>query len=199
MWMTEGLDEGPVFLSRATPIEGEENAGALGARLTEMGADLLVESLAALEAGRVERHEQDASRATYAPKIRSGDGRLSFEEPAVALERRVRAYTPAPGAWVDLESGRLGVLAARAEGGAGADGGGPGSGAAPRGLDPLPIPPGTVTAIDRDRGMAVACAEGTLWIARVRPAGRKEMAASDFANGARFRAGSRLALAPSAS
>jgi methionyl-tRNA formyltransferase len=193
MWMTEGLDEGPVFLSRATPIGADESAGTLGARLTAMGADLLSESLAALEAGRAARHDQDGAGATYAPKFRTADARLSFDEAAVALERRVRAYTPAPGAWVDLESGRLGVLAARAE-----ENGGVAAGA-PRGLDPLPTPSGTITGIDRERGIGVACGEGTLWITRVRPAGRKEMAAADYANGARLRVGERLALKAAAS
>ena len=195
MWMTEGLDEGPVCLSRATAVAAGENAGTLGARLTAMGAELLVESLAAIEGGSAPRVPQDASAATYAAKIRTADARLSFDESAITLERRVRAYTPAPGAWVDLENARLAVLAARAEGAAGGSSSPAApSPSAPRALDPLPTPAGTVVDISRDRGLGVACAAGTLWIERVRPAGRKDMSGADYANGARLRVGSRLPL-----
>jgi len=175
MWMTEGLDEGPVFLRRATPIGPEEDAGSLGERLTELGAELLVESLQRLERGEALREEQDHAQATYAPKLRTADGRLSLAEPAAALVRRVRAYSPAPGAWLDLERGRLAVLAATAdEGHAGA--------------------PGIVAGIDRDRGLGIACGAGVLWLARVRPAGRNEMSGAAYANGARLSIGAAVAV-----
>ncbi|HET9950704.1 MAG TPA: methionyl-tRNA formyltransferase [Candidatus Eisenbacteria bacterium] len=191
MWMTEGLDEGDVFLSRPTPIAPGENAGALGERLTEMGADLLAESLSLLDRGLGTRRPQDHALATYAPKIRGEDARLLFEAPAAELARRVRAYTPAPGAWIDLEAGRLVVVAANADEGEGAAAA---AATAPRGLDLLPTPPGSVAGIDRARGLGVACGKGTLWLARVRPAGRKEMSGADYANGARLRPGSPLPL-----
>ncbi|MEK7315950.1 MAG: hypothetical protein AAB011_07210, partial [Candidatus Eisenbacteria bacterium] len=138
--------------------------------------------------GVATRREQDHARATYAPKLRTADARLTFTDPADLLARRVRAYTPEPGAWLDLESGRLVVLAASAADEAGA----PSDPSAPRAIDSLPAPPGTVRAIDRARGLGVACGQGTLWLTRVRPAGRKEMSGADYANGARLRAGSLL-------
>jgi methionyl-tRNA formyltransferase len=191
MWMTAGLDEGPVFLERETPIDPAENAGTLGERLAGMGADLLSESLDRLERGESIRQEQDPDRATVAPKLRTEDARLALEDSADAIARRVRAYTPEPGAWLPLESGRLVVLAAAAAAGvAGAAAGG----AAPRGIDTLPTPPGTIVGIDRARGLGVACAPGTLWIERLRPEGRKEMSGGDYANGARLRVGDRLAV-----
>ncbi|MEK7348793.1 MAG: methionyl-tRNA formyltransferase [Candidatus Eisenbacteria bacterium] len=190
MWMTEGLDEGPVFLERATPVAPEENAEALGVRLAAMGAELLAESLALIGRGVATRREQDHDRATYAPKLKSADALLSFTDAAELLARRVRAYTPEPGAWLDLESGRLVVLEASAGDAAGALA----NPAAPRGLDPLPAPAGTVRAIDRARGLGVACGRGTLWLKRVRPAGRKEMSGADYANGARLTTGSLLPL-----
>lgn len=193
MWMTEGLDEGPVFLTRATPIAPEENAETLGVRLAAMGAELLAESIDLIGRGVATRREQDHVRATYAPKLKTADARLSLADSAETLARRVRAYTPEPGAWLDLESERLVVLAATA-GDAAADSKEPSDPAAPRGLDSLPTPVGTVRAIDRARGLGVACGAGTLWLARVRPAGRKEMSGADYANGARLRAGSLLPL-----
>jgi len=174
MWMTERLDEGPVFLRRATPIGPHDDAGALGERLTSLGADLLIESLARLERGDAVREEQDHARATYAPKLRTAEGRLSLTEPAAALVRRVRAYSPAPGAWLDLERGRLGVLAATSDD-------------APGGV------PGIVAGIDRARGLGLACGRGVLWLARVRPAGRNEMSGAAYANGARLTVGAEIA------
>ncbi|HSQ59063.1 MAG TPA: methionyl-tRNA formyltransferase, partial [Acidobacteriota bacterium] len=138
MWMTEGLDEGPVFLRRATPIAPEENAGPLSARLAAMGAELLAETLARIAKGDSIREEQDHGHASYAGKVRTEDGRIDLAGPAVTASRVVRAFTPAPGAYLDLESGRLAVLAASAEPAGAA------SSAAPRGVDPLPVPPGTI-------------------------------------------------------
>jgi methionyl-tRNA formyltransferase len=188
MWMTEGLDEGPVFLRRATPIAPDEDAGTLGERLAPLGADLLAESLDAIARGAIAREEQDHARATHAPKLRTEDARLPLAAGAADLVRRVRAYTPAPGAWLELDAGRLTVLRASAD----AAGAGP-EGAAPRGLDPLPSPPGVVVGNERARGLGIACGEGTLWLSRVRPAGRKEMSGADYANGARLRPGARIA------
>ena len=148
MWMNEGLDEGPVFLERATPIAPEENAQTLGARLAGIGAELLAESIDLLQRGVATRREQDHARATYAPKLKTADARLTFADPADLLERRVRAYMPEPGAWLDLESGRLVVLAASAADAARE----PSDPSAPRALDSLPAPVGTVRSIDRRRG-----------------------------------------------
>lgn len=193
MWMTEGLDEGPVFLERATPIASGENAAMLGNRLAEMGAELLAESLALSARGVVTRRAQDHARATYAPKLRTADARLAVSGSSDDLERRVRAYTPEPGAWLDLGSGRLVVLAATADPAAATTGAG--VVAAPPGTAAVAAPPaGTVIAIDRARGLGVACGHGTLWLSRVRPAGRKEMSGADYANGARLQPGSPLPL-----
>jgi len=186
LWMNAGLDEGPVFLERATTIDPEENAGTLGERLAGVGAELLAESVDRVERGDVVRREQDPALATYAPKLRTGDARLDVAQPAERNARRVRAFTPEPGAWLSLDSGRLVVLAARV--------GDASDGAGPRGLDALPQAAGAIVGIDRGRGLGVACAEGTLWIERLRPEGRKEMSGADYANGARLRVGDRLAV-----
>ena len=184
MWMTEGLDEGPVFLERATPIAPDENAETLGARLAEMGAALLAESLDRSARGDVARREQDHARATYAPKLKTADAQLFLADDSSALARRIRAYTPAPGAWLDLESERLVVLSATSDG-------------APALTDAAltAVPPvGAILSVDRARGIGVACGHGTLWLERVRPAGRKEMSGADYANGARLKPGSLLPL-----
>lgn len=178
MWMTEGLDEGPVFLSEATPIGPEEDAGSLAARLAAMGADLLARSLDRVERGEIERLAQDPARATYAPKLTPGLSELTLDLTAEAFARRVRALSPAPGAHLPIAGGRLQVLVAEptAEEDAGAAGAAPGS----------------ILALDRTRGIRLGLARGSVWLTRVRPSGRKEMLGWDYANGARLAPGARL-------
>lgn len=189
MWMTEGLDEGPIFLRRATPIDRDEDAGALGARLAALGAECLAETLDRIERGEIVKLAQDSAEATLAPKVRAVDARLRLDEPAQMLARRVRAYSPEPGAYLALGSGRLLVLSAgpgdAAEAAAGS------RGTVDLGSRPAP---GTILHVDPSRGLLIALSEGTLWLRRVKPAGRREMGAADFANGARLKPGSRLPL-----
>ena len=175
MWMTEGLDEGPVFLSRSTPIDKEEDAGTLGARLALLGAECLAESVARIERGDAARLEQDPAGATYAPKIAPDAGRLTLDRSADELARRVRAFTPEPGAYLQLGAERLAVLSAEADEDVGAS-------------------PGSVVALDRAKGIRIALAEGSIWLRRVRPGGRREMPGFDFANGARLKPGALLTL-----
>lgn len=176
MWMTEGLDEGPVFLFRSTPIGDDEDAGALGSRLALLGAECLADSLARIDRGEIARREQDSAGATYAPKIAPDAGRLGLDRSAAELARRVRAYTPEPGAYLTLDSGRLSVLAAESDEGANA-------------------PVGEVLALDRAKGIRVALPDGSIWLRRVRPSGRRDMSGFDYANGARLKPGSPLPLA----
>jgi methionyl-tRNA formyltransferase len=190
MWMTEGLDEGPVFLSRAVPIGEDEDAGALASRLAELGAACLSETLDRIGRGEMVRAEQHPARATVTRKLGAADARLRPEEPPDVLVRRVRAFAPEPGAYLLLEAPgvpgaldgtpapeRLLVLEAAV-----------GSSA------PREEPPGTVLGVDRARGVEIALPAGSLWLKRVKPAGRRAMDGAEYANGRRLRAGSRLAL-----
>jgi methionyl-tRNA formyltransferase len=186
MWMTEGLDEGPIFASRATPIDPNEDAGALGARLASLGAECLAETLDRIERGEFVKTPQDAARATLAPKVRAEEARLRLTEPASLLARRVRAYAPEPGAYLALSGGRLLVVAAEP--------GEPGAGAGATGAATGGAAVGTVLRVDASRGLEIALSAGTLWLRRVKPAGRREMAAADYANGARLKPGVRLPL-----
>jgi len=177
MWMTEGLDEGPLFLSRATPIGEDETAGSLAERLAALGAGCLVESVERIERGEIARAEQDSSRATYAPKIGPKDARLDAGGDVLPFTRRVRAFAPDPGAYLELSSGRLQVLAAH-----------PGDPADGTGA------PGEILAVDRARGIRMRLGAGSAWLERVRPAGKRLMTGAEYANGARLGPGARLPL-----
>jgi methionyl-tRNA formyltransferase len=177
MWMTEKLDEGPLFGSLRVPIGPDEDSGSLTERLAELGARCLSETLDSIERGEIVRLAQDSARATYSGKLTREDARLSLTEDPLAFARRVRAFAPRPGAFLALEGGdTLLVLA-----------GSPGRSS--HGED---LAPGTVLALDPGRGIELALARGSAWLTRVRPGGRKEMGGFDYANGARLRAGSRL-------
>ncbi|HEX7077808.1 MAG TPA: methionyl-tRNA formyltransferase [Candidatus Eisenbacteria bacterium] len=178
MWITEGLDEGPTFLSVKTPIGPAEDAGALGERLAALGASCLAETLDRIERGEIVREAQDPARATYAPKIGPGDARLSSTEAPAAFANRVRAMAPEPGAFLPLAAGRLIVLAAT-----------PGRDAPPDGA-----PPGTVLRVAREAGIEMALLAGSIWLQRVKPEGRRAMTGADYANGARLLPGSRLPI-----
>jgi methionyl-tRNA formyltransferase len=179
MWMTEGLDEGPVFETIETPIEPMEDAGALGARLARLGAECLSRALDRIERGEREGRPQDGARSTYAPKIAPDAGRLDLALDAGEIERRVRAYTPDPGAFFDTPSGRLTLIGAKA---------------AP---EEPGAAPGMVLGVDQERGLRIALAQGSIWIAALKPSGRRAMSGRDYANGARLKPGSSLLTAAS--
>ena len=177
MWMTEGLDEGPLFLSREVPIGETEDAGTLEGRLAVLGAECLAATLDRIERGEVVRREQDASRATMTRKLRAADARLAPADPPETLARRVRACAPDPGAYFTLGQERLLVLEATP------------------GLDgPRAEAPGTILGVDRARGLEVALPLGSLWLARVKPAGRNAMSGAEYANGKRLKVGDRLPI-----
>lgn len=106
MRMDEGLDTGPVYGARETPIGASETAADLHDRLAELGARLLADSLTALLAGELRAIPQRPELATHAPKIAKADGALDWRCPAAELERRVRAFNPWPVAEAALDDGR---------------------------------------------------------------------------------------------
>lgn len=179
MLIDEGLDTGPLLLSRATAIGEEETAGELEARLARLGGGLLVETLRGLAEGTVIPRPQDSTRATLAPLIKKEDGLIDWRLPAEALARRVRGFHPWPGAYTSLRGRGLRVLQARVETG----------GAGHPGRAELP---GTLLQIDR-HGLVVSGGDGTaLRLIEVQPESRHAMPAAAFAAGARLAVGDRL-------
>lgn len=121
MQMDEELDHGPVLAQLETPIGERETAAELGGRLSELGASLLVQTLAGLD--RIRPREQDHAAATRAGKLQKSDGELSWDLPAVELDRRVRAFDPWPGVTLPYAGRRVKVLRGHVgEGGAGEPG-----------------------------------------------------------------------------
>jgi methionyl-tRNA formyltransferase len=169
MQMDEGLDTGPVLAHRAIPIGVEDDFGSLHDRLAKLGAQLLLEVLAAIQGGIARPTAQPAHGVTYAPKIDKSETWLRWDESADAVERAVRAFRPAPGALARWHGEPMKIWRARVETGGGV--------------------PGTV--IDSEK-FAVACGSGVLVIEEVQPAGGRRMSAADFLRGHRVASGMRL-------
>ncbi|HEX9099072.1 MAG TPA: methionyl-tRNA formyltransferase [Candidatus Dormibacteraeota bacterium] len=114
MKMDEQLDHGPILAMRRTEIGLREDAQGLTARLSRLGADLLVDTLTRLD--RIEPSEQDHELATVAPRLRRENGELDWEMDAAEMDRRVRALQPWPGTTLPTARGRVKVLSGHVEG-----------------------------------------------------------------------------------
>ncbi len=110
MKLDEGMDTGPIMAKREIPILPGETAGELEARLAEIGAQLLLEALPDYIAGLIQPQPQPQEGVTLAPRISTEAAGIDWTCPAVALERHVRAFAPAPGAFTTWNGTRLKVL-----------------------------------------------------------------------------------------
>lgn len=163
MLVDETEDTGPILAQRSTAIGARETAGELSERLAALGAELLLETIPQWLAGEIEPQAQDAALATRARRVRKDAGRIDWALPAAQIARNVRAYTPWPGAFTELEGQRVRLAAATAETGGGA--------------------PGKVVKVGGD-AIHVATGEGLLGVERLQRAGKREMSAAEFARGA---------------
>jgi methionyl-tRNA formyltransferase len=173
LFMDEGVDTGDVILCERTAIRDDDDAGTLAARLAAMGAPLLATSVVLAAAGRAPRKPQDRAAGSYARKLRKRDGHVDWDLPAREVWAHARAVTPWPGATTSFRGRRVLVVRSLAEAG------------------PPAGPPGTLLGADHD-GIRVACAEGVLRVTRVKPDGRAELDAAEWARGARPRPGERF-------
>ncbi len=176
LFMDEDIDTGDCVLQRWLAIEAADHAGTLAAKLAGLGAPLLAESLLLAHVGRAPRRPQDRSAGSYARKLAKSDGLMDWRHDAVTVWNRQRAVTPWPGATTGFEGRRL--LVTRAW---------------PHHALAVKEDAGTVLAVTH-QGVMVACAPGVLVLERVKPEGRGEMTAAEWARGARVAAGVRLAL-----
>ena len=166
--MEPGLDTGPVLAIEQVAIEPGATASDLHDALAARAAGMIGEVVDAIALGRARATPQPEVGVTYAPKLDREAGRLDWRRPATALERQVRAFTPWPGCWTEMEGARLRVLGAEPA---------PGSG-----------PPGLVL----DDRLTVACGEGALRLTRVQREGARPLAAEAFLRGHPIAAGARL-------
>jgi methionyl-tRNA formyltransferase len=164
MQMEAGLDTGPILLERRTPIAPDETGGSLHDRLAVLGSEILTEGLARLIDGSLpEPMAQSAQGIEYAHKLDKAEAQLDWNLPALALERKVRAFDPWPVAETRIGEERVRVWAARA-------------------ISQATLSaPGTVIAASAS-GIDIACAEGVLRISEIQRDGGRRMPVRDWLN-----------------
>jgi len=173
MQMDEGLDTGPLLLVERLPIAPDDTAATLHDKLAALGARLIVQALAQAEAGILRAVPQPDQGACYAHKIDKAQARVDWTQPAEAIERRIRAFDPTPGAYTLWQGEPLKLWRARAE---------PGDAAQA---------PGTVL-VANDQGIVVQCGQGHLRLLTLQRAGGKRLPVADFLRGQVLPAGARL-------
>ena len=170
MQMDEGLDTGAMLLMEDIAITPATTGGSLHDALSVLGARMAVEALRRLEAGRLPAEPQPPEGVTYAAKLAKEEGRIDWRRPAAEIDRQLRAFTPWPGVWFELNGERIKLISARPVQGKGE--------------------PGQVL----DDELTVACGEGAVKIEALQRAGKGAMAAADLLRGFGIPAGTRLDL-----
>ncbi len=163
MYMDEGLDTGDILLQRSVEILPNDTGGSLHDRLAQIAPEALLESLRLVAAGNAPRIPQDNARATYAPKLKREHGLIDWSESAEAIERKIRAYNPWPGAFMKVDRQNLKVFSAS--------------------VVDLNGRPGEVLRSDKD--LIVAAGKGALSLAEVQLEGKRRMTAAEFLRGHR--------------
>jgi methionyl-tRNA formyltransferase len=168
MEMDAGLDTGPMIEAERIPIDPSDTAGTLEAKLAELGGRALTSVLERMAAGDlIRRTPQPAAGIMRAPKIRVAEAAIDWNASAVSIDRQIRAFDPAPGAFASYEGQRVKVW--RAEPSEVATG----------------APPGAVVDVGAV-SVAVACGSGTIELAELQPPGARRMPAAAFLAGRRL-------------
>ena len=167
MQMDAGLDTGAILLVRSTPIAADETSTTLTERLAAIGAELAVAGLADAGTGRLAARPQPESGATYATKIAKAEATIDWRDPAVVIERRLRAFDPFPGARSLLGGETLTCWRGEVR--------------IPTGGTTRPVP-GEIVGVEAG-AIVVACGEGWLALTELQRAGGRRMAAADFLRG----------------
>jgi methionyl-tRNA formyltransferase len=167
------MDAGPILLQRTCPIRAEDDAGSLHDRLAVLGAAALADAARILAGGEGRWVPQDPAKVSLAPKLGDADCRVEMAGDPVSLVNRIRGLSPVPGAYLTLADGqRLRLLKAEVREGSG--------------------PPGTILAVEQ-APVVVATGGGAIGLLEVQPAGKRRMAAAEFARGRRLRVGAAYA------
>jgi methionyl-tRNA formyltransferase len=156
------MDAGPTFGVMTETIRPTDTAGDLLGRLAEGGAGLLVATLDGIEDGSLEARPQPSEGVSLAPKITVDDARVDWSEPAAAVDRRIRACTPGPGAWSTVAGERIKIGPVTLDGGE-------------------PLPPGRLAVTKSS--VHVGTATTPVRLGTVKPFGKREMPAADWARG----------------
>jgi methionyl-tRNA formyltransferase len=173
MQLVEKMDAGPIYLQEAAPVAPDETTGSLQAKLTPVGARLLMETLRRLKLGSLTAETQNETMVSFAPLLKKEDGLINWHETAPAIERRVRGLDPWPGASTHVGGKLLKIHRAKVIASEGS------------------TRPGEVVRSDAD-GFWVATGSGIIGLEEVQLENRKRLPGAVFLKGARINAGDHL-------
>jgi methionyl-tRNA formyltransferase len=176
MQMNAGLDTGDILFQEKVAIGPQETGESLYEKLAELGGQMIVRYLPAIESGDINPVPQDDERSSYAPMLRKEMGEIDWTMPAAQIERRLRGMLPWPGAYTKLDGHVLKVWKAEV--------------AEPE-QDAGPVLPGTVLYTDKSR-ICVRTGDGVLALLEVQAEGKKRMGTDAFLRGTKIPAGTLL-------
>jgi methionyl-tRNA formyltransferase len=160
--MAEGLDTGDILLQRKTDISPTDTGGSLHDRLAQIGPEALLQSLRLLATGSAPRIPQSNVFATYAPKLKREDGRIDWSEPAEVIERKIRAFNPWPGTFMELDDRNLKIFSSA--------------------IVDLSGEPGEVLRSEKE--LVIAAGKNAVLLDEVQLEGKRRMRVADFLRGA---------------
>jgi len=173
MLMDEGLDTGDILFTSKTQISPDDTSATLHNRLADLGADLLIKTLKAIEADNINPIPQDHTIATYAPMLKKKDGHINWEMAADKLEAFIRGMTPWPGAFTFCKNTRLKIFSSKPI------------------IMPVDTPPGTVLRGFPDE-LHIATGKGALSILEIQGQSGKRLLIKDFLRGFKLPVGTIL-------
>ncbi|NNE69543.1 MAG: methionyl-tRNA formyltransferase [Rhodothermales bacterium] len=169
-FLREKVDTGNMILQRAMPIDPDDTTGDIHDRMMHLGASAVVETVRAIDSGKVEEIPQDNAAATPAPKVFREQAEIPWSLDAGAVHNHIRGHSPVPCAWTESPVGTLKVFRSRLVEGTG--------------------DPGQV--LESDQGLVVACGQGAVALLEVQPPGKRRMSADAFLRGRSFEVGAFL-------
>ena len=172
MMTDKGIDTGDMLLKAETPYMKGETAGELTVRMAELGANLLIDTLKAMETGTLERIPQDHEKMTYDPMLTKEMGVIDWTHSAVDIVNRIHGLNPWPGCSTAIEGGRLKLLRAEVAEGKGQ--------------------PGEVIVADPKQGLVIAAGEGAVRVTQLQAPGGKPMNSKDYLRGHPMAVGTEL-------
>src|SRR6266700_1483057 len=161
MYMDEGLDTGDILLQRTIDIVPADTGGSLHDRLAKVAPEVVLESLRMLEKNSAPRIPQDNAQATWAPKLKREHGRIDWSEMAEAIERKIRAFNPWPGAFMEISGRNLKIFSAS--------------------VVDLSGEPGEILKSENE--LVIAAGKGALLLGEVQLEGKRKMSAAEFLRG----------------
>ncbi len=167
-----GIDDGDMLLKREMPMPEDMTCGELTEKLSRIGAELLTETLRALENGTLVRVPQNHEASTYDPMLKKEMGEINWEEDARAVKNRIMALNPWPTCYVPMGDGNLKLLRAKVEEKDGQ--------------------PGTVLEADARKGLLIACGKGSIRVTEIQAPGGRAMSAADYLRGHELPVGTKL-------